>query len=145
MARGGGAARRSSGRRRRRGVRRPRPRRRHRRAACSRFCHNDLGAEHLLVDPADLTVTGVIDWTDAAIADPAAEAGRLLRDLGADALDRVLDGMDGAGGDRDAVAARAWCHARLLAVEDLAYAMAHRPRLVPYERATLLTLFDVAG
>ena len=109
------------------------------------FCHNDLGAEHLIVDPDDLTVTGVIDWTDAAIADPAAEAGRLLRDLGADALDRVLDGMDGAGGERDAVAARAWCHARLLAVEDLAYAMAHRPRLVPYERATLLTLFHVDG
>jgi aminoglycoside phosphotransferase (APT) family kinase protein len=98
-----------------------------------------------LVDPGDLTVTGVIDWTDAAIADPAAEAGRLLRDLGPDALDLVLDGMDGAGGDRDVVATRAWCHARLLAVEDLAYAIAHRPRLVPHERATLLTLFDVDG
>lgn len=109
------------------------------------FCHNDLGAEHILVDPADLAVTGVIDWTDAAVADPATEAGRLLRDLGADVLDRVLDGMEGAGGDPAAVAARAWCHARLLAVEDLAYALAHRPSLVPHELATLLALYGVEG
>jgi len=46
------------------------------------FGHQDLGAEHVLVDPESGTVTGVIDWTDAAIGDPAVDAGRLHRDLG---------------------------------------------------------------
>jgi aminoglycoside phosphotransferase (APT) family kinase protein len=46
------------------------------------FCHNDLGTEHVLVDPGTRTVTGVIDWTDAAMADPAYDLGRLHRDLG---------------------------------------------------------------
>jgi aminoglycoside phosphotransferase (APT) family kinase protein len=34
--------------------------------------HNDLGIEHVLVDPATLEVTGVVDWSDAAIVDPGA-------------------------------------------------------------------------
>jgi aminoglycoside phosphotransferase (APT) family kinase protein len=36
------------------------------------FCHNDLGAEHVLVDVEANAVTGIIDWADAAIADPPA-------------------------------------------------------------------------
>ena len=32
--------------------------------------HNDLAAEHLLVDPATGRITGVIDWSDVAIGDP---------------------------------------------------------------------------
>ncbi len=43
--------------------------------------HHDLGAEHVLVDRS-LAVTGIIDWTDAAVTDPAADLGRVLRDLG---------------------------------------------------------------
>jgi aminoglycoside phosphotransferase (APT) family kinase protein len=46
------------------------------------FCRNDLGTEHILVDPETRTITGVIDWTDAAMADPAYDLGRLYRDLG---------------------------------------------------------------
>jgi aminoglycoside phosphotransferase (APT) family kinase protein len=34
------------------------------------FCHNDLGAEHVLVDVEANALTGFIDWSDAAIADP---------------------------------------------------------------------------
>ena len=41
------------------------------------FCHADLGAEHLLVDPEARTITGVIDWADAAIADPARDLAKL--------------------------------------------------------------------
>ena len=40
------------------------------------LCHDDLGAEHVLVDD-DGTVTGVIDWSDAAVADPAGDLGRI--------------------------------------------------------------------
>ncbi|GIF47934.1 aminoglycoside phosphotransferase (APT) family kinase protein [Asanoa ferruginea] len=46
------------------------------------FCHNDLGIEHVLVDPETRTLTGVIDWTDAARTEPAHDLGRLFRDLG---------------------------------------------------------------
>lgn len=105
------------------------------------FCHNDLGGEHVLVDPATLTVQGVIDWADAAVADPAADAGRLLRDLGADSLPAVLDGIGKVAEPRAEVEARAWCFARLLIVEDLAYAVEHRPDLVDYERTNLIQLF----
>src|SRR5262249_6859614 len=35
------------------------------------FSHNDLGIEHVLVESVGWTVTGVIDWSDAAIVDPA--------------------------------------------------------------------------
>ena len=46
------------------------------------FSHNDLGIEHVLIDPVAWTVTGIIDWSDAAIADPARDFGLLYRDLG---------------------------------------------------------------
>lgn len=42
--------------------------------------HGDLGAEHVFVDGG--RISGVIDWGDAAIGDPAIDHGRLLRDLG---------------------------------------------------------------
>jgi aminoglycoside phosphotransferase (APT) family kinase protein len=105
------------------------------------LCHNDLGAEHVLVDPSTLTVTGVIDWTDAAIADPAAEVGRLLRDLGALRLDAVLDGLGDSGAHRAGLVERGWAYARCLVLEDLAYAVEHRPELVPFEHASLGWLF----
>jgi len=103
--------------------------------------HNDLGAEHVLVDPGTLAVTGVVDWSDAARADPAGELGRLARDLGGEHLDAVLDGMAVAEADRPALTARAWCYARCLVLEDLAYALRRRPDLVAFERASLAVLF----
>jgi aminoglycoside phosphotransferase (APT) family kinase protein len=39
-------------------------------AATLAFCHNDLGIEHVLVSPATMEITGIIDWSDAALADP---------------------------------------------------------------------------
>lgn len=46
------------------------------------FSHNDLGIEHVLVDPRTSEVTGIIDWSDAALVDPAYDFGLLFRDLG---------------------------------------------------------------
>ena len=37
------------------------------------FIHNDLSPEHFLVDPEAGTITGVIDWEDAAIGDPVSD------------------------------------------------------------------------
>jgi aminoglycoside phosphotransferase (APT) family kinase protein len=105
------------------------------------FAHNDLGSEHVLLDPTTWAITGVIDWSDAAVADPAAELGRLLRDLGADRLDAMLDGMGAVGPRRARLTARAWCFARCLVLEDLEYALRRRPELVAYELASLRQLF----
>ena len=41
------------------------------------FCHNDLGAEHILASPESSELTGIIDWSDAAIGDPARDIGLL--------------------------------------------------------------------
>jgi aminoglycoside phosphotransferase (APT) family kinase protein len=46
------------------------------------FSHNDLGIEHVLIDQDTGAVTGVIDWSDAAICDPAYDYGLIFRDLG---------------------------------------------------------------
>lgn len=85
------------------------------------FCHNDLGSEHLLVDPASGTLTGVIDWADAAIADPAHDLALLYRDLGPTAFHRILARYDAPWSDRDT--ARAVFIARCALLEDIAYGM----------------------
>lgn len=98
------------------------------------FCHNDLGAEHVLADGA--TVTGVIDWTDAAVADPAADFGRLYRDLGPDVVERIVASY---GGDRDAVGPeRVAFYARCALLEDLAYGV--ESGAAEYARAALAHL-----
>ncbi|MFI6454796.1 phosphotransferase family protein [Streptosporangium amethystogenes] len=83
------------------------------------FSHNDLGIEHVLVDPATGAVTGVIDWSDAAIVDPAYDFGLLYRDLGPVALDAALGGY--RSGDLTALRERAVFYARCSLFEDLAY------------------------
>jgi len=73
------------------------------------FCHNDFGIEHILVSGG--TVTGIIDWSDAALTDPARDYGKLYRDLGPIAFP--------PGHLRD----RAVFYARCGALEDLAYGL----------------------
>jgi aminoglycoside phosphotransferase (APT) family kinase protein len=83
------------------------------------FSHNDLGIEHVLTRGAE--VTGVIDWSDAAVTDPAHDLGRLLRDLGPAALDAALAQYpDPDPGLRD----RARFVARCALLEDLAHGLA---------------------
>ncbi|WP_158220990.1 phosphotransferase family protein [Kineosporia sp. R_H_3] len=79
--------------------------------------HNDLGAEHLLVEGDRLT--GVLDWSDAALADPAVDVSRLLRDLGpgfvAGLMARYRGPVDPGFDDR------VLFYARCAALEDLAF------------------------
>ncbi|HEY9314051.1 phosphotransferase family protein [Williamsia sp.] len=58
-------------------------------AAHNTLCHNDLGAEHLLIDERSGVLSGVIDWTDAAFTDPARDIALICRDLGPDAAAAV--------------------------------------------------------
>ncbi|WP_326614367.1 aminoglycoside phosphotransferase family protein [Streptomyces scopuliridis] len=85
------------------------------------FSHNDLGIEHVLIDPAAWTVTGVIDWGDAAIVDPAYDFGLLYRDLGPAALGLALNSYRTDAHDLQAISARAAFYARCSVLEDMAY------------------------
>jgi aminoglycoside phosphotransferase (APT) family kinase protein len=96
------------------------------------FSHNDLGIEHVLVDPAGWAVTGVIDWSDAALVDPAVDVGLLYRDLGPPAL-ALVGGPD---------AERAVFYARCAMLEDLAYGVTTGlDRYVAKSRTALSWLF----
>jgi aminoglycoside phosphotransferase (APT) family kinase protein len=83
------------------------------------FCHNDLGAEHILVDVATHTITGVIDWSDAAITDPAVDFARVYRDLGPPAAEAMLAHHRGPSVNWERVA----FYARCALIEDIAYGL----------------------
>jgi aminoglycoside phosphotransferase (APT) family kinase protein len=56
------------------------------------FCHNDLRDDHLMVDPDSGAVTGLIDWGDAVLGDPALDLATVLADFGPQTYRRVLAG-----------------------------------------------------
>src|SRR5919204_1659835 len=87
------------------------------------FSHNDLGIEHVLVDPGTWAVTGVIDWSDAAIVDPASDFGLLYRDLGPAALHAALGSYRTGTNDPMTLGERAAFYARCMLFEDLAYGL----------------------
>jgi aminoglycoside phosphotransferase (APT) family kinase protein len=87
------------------------------------LAHDDLGIEHVLVDAGGLRITGVIDWTDAALTDPAVDLGRILRDLGPSALDAALTALRPPPGEQPELCLRAGFYARCLLLEDLAFGL----------------------
>jgi aminoglycoside phosphotransferase (APT) family kinase protein len=104
------------------------------------FSHNDLGIEHVLVDPGSWTVTGIIDWSDAAIVDPAVDVGLLHRDLGPAAA--VLGSYRTEVNDLATLGERAVFYARCGLFEDLAYGIrTGKDRYVDKSLAALAWLF----
>lgn len=104
--------------------------------------HADLGAEHCLAVGEELT--GVIDWSDAAFADPAVDFARLYRDFGLDFLRSVVDAYGGLE-DADRTLQRVQFYARCAALEDLEYG--RRSGRNEYARAadaSIRRLFDVS-
>jgi aminoglycoside phosphotransferase (APT) family kinase protein len=85
------------------------------------FCHNDLGAEHVLVDVGASAITGIIDWTDAAISDPTRDLAPIYRDLGPEVFERTLAHYGGRFDDADCE--RAVFYARCKLLEDVAYGL----------------------
>ena len=100
------------------------------------FCHNDLGTEHVLVDVEANAVTGIIDWTDAAIADPARDLALIYRDLGPEVFELTLDHYEGYFEDADRE--RVVFYARCKRLEDIAYGVLTGAR--PYAGAGLAHL-----
>jgi aminoglycoside phosphotransferase (APT) family kinase protein len=102
----------------------------------SGFSHNDLGIEHILVVPATGAITGVIDWSDAALTDPARDFGLLYRDLGPAALAAALTSY--RAHDTAALGKRAAFYARCGLLEDLAYG--HRSGIGAYTDKSVTAL-----
>jgi aminoglycoside phosphotransferase (APT) family kinase protein len=63
--------------------------------SASVLVYNDLAAEHILLDPEMQTVTGVIDWSDIAISDPAADFAGMFHWGGDPFVSEVLSAYDG--------------------------------------------------
>ena len=55
-----------------------------------RLLHNDLSSEHILVDETGQRLTGIIDWSDAEIGDPAVDVAGVFHFLGERGTRRVL-------------------------------------------------------
>jgi aminoglycoside phosphotransferase (APT) family kinase protein len=109
------------------------------------FSHNDLGIEHVLVDPADGSVSGIIDWGDAAITDPAYDFGLLYRDLGPAALQAALESYR-QDADLARIRGRAEFYGRCSVFEDLAYGIEiDDRRYVDKALAAFAWLFDAGG
>jgi aminoglycoside phosphotransferase (APT) family kinase protein len=108
------------------------------------FSHNDLGIEHVLVDPATWAVTGVIDWSDAALTDPAYDVGLLYRDLGPAAGSAAIRRLRTPAADAASLAERAVFYARCSVLKDLAYGIETGPgKYISNSLAALDWLFPV--
>jgi aminoglycoside phosphotransferase (APT) family kinase protein len=64
-------------------------------SSCFAVVHNDLAAEHVLVDSGSRSVTGIIDWSDMAVGDRAIDFAGMCHWGGPEFLERVLSGYDG--------------------------------------------------
>jgi len=58
--------------------------------------HHDLSNEHILYSAGRATISGIIDWGDTAIGDPAIDFTGLLAAGGEDLVERVLSHYHGA-------------------------------------------------
>jgi aminoglycoside phosphotransferase (APT) family kinase protein len=87
-------------------------------------------------------LTGVLDWSDAAVADPAVDFARLYRDFGRDFLESVVEAYGGLA-DRDRTLQRIQYYARCAALEDLDYGRTSGPvEYATAARASIGRLFD---
>jgi aminoglycoside phosphotransferase (APT) family kinase protein len=55
-----------------------------------RFIHNDFSSDHIIVDPATGRLSGIIDWSDAVLGDPAQDFAYLMVYHGCDFLERTI-------------------------------------------------------
>lgn len=85
--------------------------------------HNDLGTEHLLVDPSVGRLVGIIDFEEAGLGDPAIDLVGLWLDCGLEVMEGVLRATAQHGSEplRDRMRFYAWMsavHTMLFALEE---------------------------
>ncbi len=80
-----------------------------------RLIHNDLCPDHVLVDPDTGALTGILDWTDTSLADPALDFVFLATWGGWRLVDEVLESYEGPALD-GAFRARLGQMARILSL-----------------------------
>jgi aminoglycoside phosphotransferase (APT) family kinase protein len=75
-----------------------------------RLVHGDFWQENLLVDPANGRLTGVLDWENAMLGDPAQDFGPLRHLDRALAKDVLVHYLERTGDDPAAFRERLWWH-----------------------------------
>lgn len=110
--------------------------------------HGDLGIEHLLVDPATDVLTGVIDFGDTGIGDPACDFAGILGSLGESAARAALVAYGRP--DDDALLARAGVFSAMVPLHEILFGIdtgddEHVERGVHALRAGLLAAERPAG
>jgi len=105
-----------------------------------RLVHNDLWAEHVLIDERSGCVSGIIDWGDAIVSDPAVDFACLYAWYGERWLGRVLDSYP--GGPDSQIIVRARYLAACLAIHSilLGQEMGHSRWIEAAEEALQLVL-----
>ena len=74
--------------------------------------HRDLAAEHILLDPASKRITGIIDWSEISISDPAIDFAGVFHWGGLDFTNAVLSHYQERVDDRISERARLLAAAR---------------------------------
>ena len=105
------------------------------------FSHNDLQAAHLVVTDDGRDLSGVIDWSDAVLGDPARDLALVALDLGPDLLDLVLARLDPP--PDPGLRERALWSAARAGVEGVAYRATRRRPSLGTARAALHRVLDV--
>lgn len=88
--------------------------------------HGDLGPSHILND--GVRVTGVIDWSDACLGDPALDFAWLLHGTGEEFATRLLDTYERDRGTDPDLAARALFYHRLGPWHEVLFGLKHDRR-----------------
>lgn len=58
------------------------------------LCHADIGSSDILYNPEEKTLSGIIDFGDISINDPAKDFSHLKRNLGENAMNSILKSYD---------------------------------------------------
>lgn len=106
--------------------------------------HGDLAPEHVLVDAG--AVVGIVDWSDARVADPADDLAWLLAQIPVDSADTVMElyGRARDGGVDDALEARATLAGELAVARWLMHGIRVRSDEVIEDAITMLRELDEA-
>lgn len=103
--------------------------------------HNDLAAEHVLIDPATRRIAGIFDWSDAALGDPAVDLVGFWLWKGEAFVRRILESY--AASWDEAAIERVRFSARSLAILYVARAHSFGDReLIEKERRWFLEVFE---